>query len=117
MGAGIVRGRDITLQSSGAAAGKLYFELVPVDGDYESASYSTIEAAVSLCQERGIPLDLWPIYYGFLDADVPLDQVRKKCELLRPALAEIGEEDIAQHWWLKRVREWLAAGEIFCVMD
>ena len=91
MGADIFRGRDIALQSSMTADGKEYFELVPVDGGYENASYSTIAAAVSLCQERGVPADTWPIYYGVYDADVPIEEVRKRCESLRLALVKTGK--------------------------
>jgi hypothetical protein len=117
MGASIVRGRDIALLSSLTAAGKEYLELVPVDGDYEFASYSTIAAAVSFCQERGIPADFWPIYYGFYAPDVPLDEVKKRCESLRLELAKFADNDFGQHWWLRRVWEWLSAGEIFCVEE
>ena len=91
MGADIFRGRDIALQSSMTADGKEYFELVPVDGGDENASYSTIAAAVSLCQERGVPADTWPIYYGVYDADVPIEEVRKRCESLRLALVKTGK--------------------------
>src|SRR5262245_3935989 len=117
MGADIVRGQDIALQSSVPATGKPYFELVPVNGGYENAPYSTIAAAVSFCQERGVPTEFWPIYYGFDDADVPLQEVKERCESLRLALATFGKVEMDQHRWLQRVREWLAAGEIFCVME
>jgi hypothetical protein len=102
---------------SGAHDGSEFVELVPVEGDYESAAYSSVAAVITLCHERGVSADLWPMYYGIDDAHVPLDEVRKKCESLRTALANLRTEDIGQHWWLQRVWEWLAAGEIFCVME
>ena len=51
------------------------------------------------------------------DSEVPLDEVSTRCESLRTELKKLRGEEISQHWWLKRVWEWLSAGEVFCVME
>lgn len=117
MGHGIVRGREIALQASHFHDGREYFELVPIGGDFESAAYSSVAAVVKLCQEQGVPANLWPIFSGIDDFEIPLDDVRRKCESLHKELAKLRAEDITQHWWLQAVSRWLAAGEIFCVKD
>jgi hypothetical protein len=117
MGAAIVRGRDIALQTSRSHDGSEFLELVPVEGTFEGASYSSVALVIKLCEERGVPVDQWPIYYGFDDIEVPLNEVRRKCAALRGEFVKLRPEDLAQHWFLQRVSNWLAAGEIFCVME
>ena len=117
MGAGIVYGRDIALRASHSHDGREFVELVSIDGDYYHPVYDSVAAVVELCQVRGIPADAWPISYGVDDRDVPLDEVRRKCEDLRQKLEKFEQADIARHSLLQRVWEWLSAGEIFCVMD
>jgi hypothetical protein len=117
VGHGIVRGRDIALQPSLSQDGRQVFELVPIEGDFEFAAYSTVDAVVKVCEERGVPADVWPIYSGIDDYQVQLDDVRRRCESLQKELAKVRLEDIAAHWWMRKVCDWLAAGEIFCIMD
>jgi hypothetical protein len=117
VGASIVHGRDIALRASRSHDGPESWELVPVDGDYHYPAYSSVAAVVEMCRGLGVPADVWPIYYGADDRDVPLDEVRQRCGALRSALGRRRAEDIARHWLLRRVWEWLASGEVFCVRE
>jgi hypothetical protein len=48
---------------------------------------------------------------------VPLEEVRQRCAVLRSKLGRLRAEDIGRHWLLRRVCEWLAAGEVFCITE
>jgi hypothetical protein len=117
MGAAIVRGRDIALQKSTAHDGGEFLELVPIEGGYESASYSSVATVIKACEGRGVPADVWPVYYGVDDRDVPLAEVREKCNALRAALTALPPGDLGQHRWLQQVWDWLTSDQIFCVME
>jgi hypothetical protein len=89
-------------------------EIVPIEGDYCFPSYSTVEEAVRISERHGVPRESWPYYCDWYD-DIPLDEVSRKCQLLRLHLGGMDNEAIALNWFLKRVAEWLSNGEVFYV--
>jgi hypothetical protein len=57
---------------------------------------------------------LWPIYYNG-PHPVPLDEVGRKCRLLREQLSRIDSETIVLNQFLKRIWQWMNNGEVFYV--
>ena len=89
-------------------------EIIPIEGGYHFPCYSTVEEAVRLCERHEVSRDSWPIYYDG-PWPIPLDEVSRKCLLLRESLSRIDHPTIGDNWFLECVWECLSSGEVFYV--
>ena len=112
MGAVLIHGRELRKSD-----GRGVLDIVPVDGDYAFPAYSSIKALVDYSRDKGIEDSLWPIYYDVLVADVDMEDISRRCERIVKCLSRLSEEDISRNHWLRRIADWLRAGEEFCITE
>ena len=104
MGAVLVHGKTLVVERGQTDEGGVFVEVDHLDGDCEFP------------RERGVDEDLWPIFYENLGS-VTSDEVSRRCEALRQALANLSPEEIRAKSLLTKVSQWLGAGENFCITE
>jgi hypothetical protein len=117
MGASIVRGKRFEKRPYATTSGAESSEIVPVEGAYESASYTTVAEMVRLCQSLGVARGAWPIYYGTWQGDISLEDVRARCDSLRTLLPSVVNQVTGSNWLLDAVCQWLRDGEDFAIWE
>jgi hypothetical protein len=116
VGATVAHGKQLAQERRRYHDGSEGEEIVPIEGDYHSPSYSTIEEAVRICERHGVPRDSWPIFYdGHGRDEIPLDEVSRRCQILRQQLGALDCEVLTSNSFLRDVWVWLSNGEVFCV--
>ena len=117
MGAGIVHGKALVKVPYLTTTGDACFEVFPQEGDFDSASYSTIEETVRHCERWGVPRGSWPIYYGIWQGDADLEEAGARCRDLAIRLESVPQSERWVNRFLANVNVWLDNGEVFCIWD
>ena len=117
MGATIVHGIRLRKTNATLPDGSVFAEIIPVEGDYDFPSYSSVRDLVNYACSRGIDPALWPLYYDVPHSEIELNEVRGRCHLLKTALSHLSDCDINGNQLLRRVIAWLSSGETFCITE
>jgi hypothetical protein len=116
MGASLIRGRELEKRVETLPNGKVWFEIVPIEGDYEFPLYSSAGVMVDYAEGKGVERALWPIYYENYNL-LTIEDVYDRCRLLKAAISRLSADDLRGNEWLSKVAEWLNRGERFCIIE
>ena len=114
MGATIPYGRDFKQETQRAGVREFVY-LIPIDGDFLSRSYSTVEETVAYCEVLGIDRQIWPEFYDNDDMDIPLNVVKEKNSQLKRALSKLSESEINGNRFLPELWALMRQGMIFYI--
>src|SRR5437868_6722332 len=105
MGASIAHGKGLYRKKETLENGTEFVEIEPVEGGYASASYSSVKELVEYAHSKGVDPAVWPIYYDTPLSEVDIEDIYRRCERLRDALASLSREDRSGNRWLQRVAD------------
>jgi hypothetical protein len=116
MGADITHGAELR-KTSTDVDGDIAVEIMPVAGGYYGASYSTVKAAVEYAESIGVDPEFWPIYYGIPDSEIEIADVYDRSTRLQRCLSGMPVDVLSRNALLKRVADWLQAGERLLITE
>lgn len=117
MSGSLFHARGFRVEQYAGSDGQLHHEVVPVDGNSETISYSSRRDLKAYCEFYGVPPDVWPDFddcaYGI---DVPLDAVSAMQGPFRVAIARLPPEVSGGNSRLTEIVSFLQRGEqvFFC---
>jgi len=113
MGGSLLHGKEFRVRFFQSTNGKLHYEVVPQDGDYDFISYSTWRKIKEYCATLGVPEDVWPDFTQYDDTiDVPIELIHEKQEQFREAMQRLPPEAQSFDSWLAKIIKYAANGDV-----
>ena len=122
MAANLFWGKEFRLKPTPLASGETYGEVSGIDVGCTSIAWSSVAALEELAERCGVGAMRgrkanWPIYRDCeVEADIPLEDTKRRSTELRAALESVPADVIENDYWLSFVVRLLRQGNSFFVM-
>ena len=114
MGATLCIGKSLHLAPASGGSGHLELVGTPCDGT--NIAYSSVAHLEELAhRELGISPESWPFYHNIeMEWQLPVDEIRAKCEALRELFRHFDDSALPDDYWLREFARLLREGWDFC---